>query len=520
MTPRTYRQAMKCEDAQSWEQSFLDEIASLETFGKMEIVPRPSTHQVIPTTTVFKIATDPITGKMKYKTRICARGDLELDKPDNVYAPVAGQNTIKTMLALAVQNKMIIRQADVKCAYLHGKMDQPVYLELPQGHSSHNDKNTTVWKTNRSIYGLSVAGKTWYEELSRTLKQMKYEATPTDNCVFTNCNASSNPSIILVYVDDILYMSRNPKTLKEIEISLAAKYPTKTTPDPKSYVSINMDVKSNKIVINQHDYAKSIAERFEMDKSKYAQTPMETGLTLTKAETPMRDITLYQEIVGSLLYLQNTRPDISYAVNQLTRMMSSPSKEHLKYAKRVLSYTYHNNWSITYRRYKQLTLTGYVDASFANASDRKSTTGYVICLNDSPIIWKTQSQRIVALSTAESEYIGLTSIVQEISWLVHLLKSCGIEPPLPIHVYNDNQAAIRLAHHPTNHGRTKHIDVRYHYIREQIKSGLITISYQSSKELTADLLTKALPAVQFSKLRARLFGNLGAAGLYSRGKFL
>jgi hypothetical protein len=314
----------------------------------------------------------------------------------------------------------------------------------------------------------------------------------------------------MIHVDDGLYASNSQELLTDFESMMQQHYTIKISQHPKSFLNIAIEQHENgDLTLNQNAYVNKIAERFELSNSKETKTPLESKLNMEEGEI-LKEIKLYQEITGCLNYLNHTRIDTSFATQQLSRFMSKPSATHLKYAKRVISYLLHNSYGLRYKQSKDhLVVTAYVDSDFANCKDRKSITGYIICLNGSPIIWKTVSQKIVALSTAEAEYIGITLVVQEILWLKHIFEFLSLSIESPIMIWNDNQSSIRLSDHHVQHSRTKHIDVRYHFIREHIKRKIIEVAYLPSEDLPADMLTKSLDRIKFQKFRELLLTKFG-----------
>lgn len=214
--------------------------------------------------------------------------------------------------------------------------------------------------------------------------------------------------------------------------------------------------------------------------------------------TEVDKINQFQSIIGSLLYISNcTRPDITFAVNYLCRSMSNPTQSHLTAAKHILRYLKGSiNFGIKYHanRNAPLILEGYCDANFANElSDRKSTSGYVFLINGSPVTWKSQKQSTVATSTTEAEYIALYSGTKEAIWLRRFLNELLIPQNQPTKINEDNASCIKISMNPEMHERTKHIDVKYHFIREKIKENAIELVFCPTNDMLADIFTKIEP---------------------------
>ena len=247
-----------------------------------------------------------------------------------------------------------------------------------------------------------------------------------------------------------------------------------------------------------------------MENGKNQVTPMEAKLIMAPTKSVMEEIRLYQAVVGSIMYANGTtRPDISFVTNQLARQASQPGKEHLAYGKRAIKYLDGTStMGLLFTGKLDLELTGDVDSEYAgDTMDRKSMTGWLIDLNGTPVMWQSKQHSIVTTSSTESEYVGYTMIAKSITWIRNVLKFMGFNMSQPTKVRVDNQGAMKMAETPKQHGRTKHIDVRYHYIREKVSDGTIELVYCPTKEMRADMLTKSLDRVKFEKFRDTMLNS-------------
>lgn len=246
-------------------------------------------------------------------------------------------------------------------------------------------------------------------------------------------------------------------------------------------------------------------EKTGMSDCKPTDTPMETNLKLLKAkesDLPVKQAE-YRSVVGGLLYLAvRTRPDIAFVVAAVAKFTSHPTQEHWTAVKRILRYLKGSqDVGIMYASGNLTDIIGYCDADWAgDPEDRRSTSGYMFLLAGGPITWRSQKQKSVALSTAEAEYMALSSASQEVIWLRNLMLSCGQVLEKPTIIYEDNLPAIGLAKNPQFHGRAKHISIRYHFTREQVLEGTLELNYCKTDEMIADMLTKPLPKPKLSKL--------------------
>ena len=245
-----------------------------------------------------------------------------------------------------------------------------------------------------------------------------------------------------------------------------------------------------------------------MQDSNPVNTPADANSKLqpaTNQDEPLNQ-TQYQSAVGSLMYLSvSSRPDIAFAVNNLARFNSNPRKEHWSALKRVLRYLNGTiNHGLLYKQGGPEHFVGYSDADWAgDLSDRKSTSGYVFILSGGPVSWSSRKQKCVALSTAEAEYVALSAAVQECMWLRQLESELSGDNDTPTVIFEDNQSTIAMAKNPQFHGRAKHIDIRHHFVREQLAHGTIQLEYCPTTEMTADIFTKGLNGERFKNLREK-----------------
>jgi hypothetical protein len=267
-----------------------------------------------------------------------------------------------------------------------------------------------------------------------------------------------------------------------------------------------MDHSSNGLFLNQRKYVIDLLDEAEMKDSKPAPTPVKSNLKLDVEGEPLPDISVYQRLVGKLIYLTITRPDISYAVSLVSQFMHSPTSHHLKIVKRILRYLKSTvTRGIFMKNNGHFKLEGYTDSDWAgNSLDRKSTTGFCTFIGGNLVTWKSKKQTVVARSSAEAEYRAMASTACEIIWLKLLLGDLGIQCTLPIPLHCDNQAAMHIAANPVFHERTRHIEVDCHFVRHQVQSKLIQTVYTKSCEQLADIFTKVLPSAQFEHLLFKL----------------
>lgn len=275
----------------------------------------------------------------------------------------------------------------------------------------------------------------------------------------------------------------------------------------KYFLGMQVKQSPGKIFLSQEKYAEDMLKKFNMSDCKPMATPMATNVKLSKNDGKEKvDASLYRSLVGSLIYLTNTRPDIVHSVSIISRFMSDPSKDHLAATKRILRYIKGTkSHGIMYESENDCRLTGYTDSDWAGSiDDRRSTSGYVFQLGSKSISWSSKKQATVALSSSEAEYIASTSAACEAVWLRRILKDLQQDAEDPTTIYCDNMSAIAMTKNPVFHSRTKHIEIRHHFIRELVEKQEIVLQFCKTGEQLADIFTKALPTDKFFHFRRRL----------------
>ncbi|MBA3284506.1 MAG: hypothetical protein H0U27_05530 [Nitrosopumilus sp.] len=362
------------------------------------------------------------------------------------------------------------------------------------------EKSEKVLKLKKSLYGLKQSPRCWNTRLTIFLKEKNFIQSRTDPCLFMRSEEDKTKTIIAIYVDDCFILGKG-KIIETIKNMFNEEFKMKDNGELSGFLGVNVIRTKEYLTIDQEFYIDNMLKRFNMSDCKTVNTPMAVE---SKGEEKIKEIerkfdtVTYQSAIGSLIYLSiATRPDISYAVNQAAQAMQSSTEYDWQKVKRIFRYLKGTKTlKLKYSKNKENKTTGYSDASYAeNRKDRKSTSGYIFLKANGAISWKSKKQPIVSLSSMEAEYIALTSAAKEAMWLQKLNQEIE-DSTEAILIYEDNQATIKTASEEIYNDRSKHIDVRYHFIRENIRNNQIKVEYLPTEEMIADALTKPLGSVK------------------------
>lgn len=502
--PNTYQEAMKGAYKDEWMAAMKEEYESLVKNNTWKIVERPSDKTVIDNRWVFKIKEKTDGSIDRFKARLVARGFNQQFGVDynETFSAVVRFTSIRTILAVAANRRMKLKQFDIKTAFLNGKLDDVVYMKQPIGFSDGTDK---VCRLIKSLYGLKQAARCWAKRFSDFVKKLGFATCKTDSCVFMKKN-NSELVIIALHVDDGLVAADDENQIDELINQLNEQFEVKAS-GVGCFLGIQIEQdKDGSIFIHQNAYLKKILKRFSMENCKQNNIPCDPNQVLyDNGESRPSDFP-YRELVGSLLYLAiGTRPDIAYSVGLIGRFVEKPNVMHEQAAKKILKYLNKTlNFGILYINSKDNHVYGYSDADYAADMDtRRSTSGHCFIYANGTISWSSERQRCVSLSTTESEYVAASGAVKELIWLRNLLSEI-LDEDAKFKMHMDNQSAIRLVKNPEFHKRSKHIDVRYHFVREKFEEKQFDLEYIQTKEMIADVFTKALPSNQFNFFRTKL----------------
>ncbi|KAJ0818040.1 putative RNA-directed DNA polymerase [Helianthus annuus] len=437
----------------------------------------------------------------RFKARLVAKGFNQREGLDfgETFSPVVKMVTVRTVIALAVSYNWPLYQLDVDNAFLHGTISEDVYMKLPQGYYSKNELK--VCKVVKSLYGLKQAPRKWNERLTDVLLTSGYVQSKCDHSLFVMLKESVTV-FLLVYVDDVVVTGNSEYEIKKIKTILHETFKIKDLGILKYFLGIEVLYDKDIICLNQRKYCLELLNEYGFLGSKPVSTPIELSSLVTskieKNQQLLNNVTGFQKLIGKLIYLSLTRPDISYTVQFLSQFMHSPKEVHLSLALRLLRYLKQSpGKGLSFKKSSKLELYGFADSDWAKClQTRKSVTGFCIFLGSCLVSWKSKKQSTVARSTAEAEYRAMCSATCELLWLRNLLSELNVTCDLPMSLNCDSQAAISIAANPVFHERTKHFELDLHFLREKLADGVIRTVKVDTESQLADILTKGLTSDQ------------------------
>jgi hypothetical protein len=514
---------MASNEREYWIAGGRDELKSLQDLKVFVLVPRSElsrNQRPLKGKLVCKRKRDDTGKVVRYKVRYVAKGFAQrfgIDY-DKTTAPTVRLESFRAILHLAASLNWDLRQFDIKTAFLHGILpeDETMFMEQPAGFEAPG-KEEWVMRLMKSIYGMKQASRIWNQTFHDAVSQWGFERLECEWCVYRR-NSPTGTTIFALHVDDIIAAGSSPDETNHLRDLLKSKWEITELGEPKLAlgIAITRDLETRTISLSQTAKIDQLVNEYGQQDAYPVDIPMVAGTQLRRpdksAPTPSNisewaDQTPYRSLVGSLMYLAvATRPDISYVVGRLSSFLDCFRLEHWQAAIRVLRYLKGTRtYALTLGGRNSLALTGYSDSDYANCIDTsRSIGGYCFALGSGVISWSSKKQPTVADSSCYAEYIALHAAAHEAIFLRQLLNGLKFLPSSATNVFCDNDAASRLSEDHVWHSHTKHIRVKYHYTRELVHAGDITVSRVGSKDNTADILTKPLSRTDFQRLRHQM----------------
>ncbi|KAL2241477.1 UNVERIFIED_CONTAM: Retrovirus-related Pol polyprotein from transposon TNT 1-94 [Sesamum indicum] len=500
--PRNYKEASSISQ---WVDAMDKELQALESNHTWDVVPLPPDKRPIGCRWVYKIKLRDDGSIERYKARLVAKGYTQVKGVDYVerFSPVAKAVTVRLFIAIATAFKWPLHQIDINNAFLHGNLDEEIFMDAPEGYYV---KPGHVCLLRRSLYGLKQASRQWNLEFSRNLIAFGFKQSEHDHCLFLK-PLDSGFIGLLVYVDDVLIMAPTDALISQVKIHLDKLFTIKDLGCARYFLGLQIARSEDGTSLTQSKYISDIVADCGLLHAKSAATPLPPGIKLhATGDNFLDDPEPFRRLVGRLLYLCFTRPDISHGVQQLSQFLQRPCHSHWLAATHLVRYLKgSSSKGLFFPASNSLQLTSYCDADWAACPDtRRSLSGFCIFLGPALISWKTKKRCTVSRSSAEAEYRSMAAATCELKWISFLLRDFGISLDGPIPFHCDNQAALHIMANPVFHERTKHLDIDCHIVRNCYKEGFLDPIFVRSKKQLADLFTKSLSPSLFYSLVCKL----------------
>lgn len=367
-----------------------------------------------------------------------------------VFAPVARMDTVRMIVALAAGRGWDIFQLDVKSAFLHGELNEDVYIEQPLGYVQKGNEHK-IYKLHKALYGLRQAPRAWFSRIESHFLNEGFERCPNEQTLFIKRGTRGNILIVSIYVDDLIYTSDDKGLMIEFKKSMMQAFDMTDLGKMRFFLGIEVLQKPEGVFMCQRKYAADILKKFAMDECKPMKSPIVPGSKINKDVDGVGvDETYFKQIVGSLMYLTSTRPDIMFGVSLISRYMSKPTELHMQVAKRILRYLKGTiNYGIFYKKGGEEKLLGFTDSDYAgDEDDSKSTSGYIFKMNSGAVSWMSKKQPIVTLSTTEAEFVAAAASACQAIWMRRVLRNLSYDQEGCTTIMCDNSSTIKFPKMP------------------------------------------------------------------------
>lgn len=406
---------------------------------------------------------------------------------------------------MATHKGWLLHQLDVKSALLNEVLEEEIYVEQPQGFFVQGQEEK-VYKLKKALYGLKQAPRAWYGQIDAYFNERGFQRSQSEPTLYKKTQGTTGILIVSLYVDDLIYTGSDEKMIRDFKNDMMQKYEMNDMGLLHYFLGIEVEQNKDGVFISQKKYVDNILKKFKMEACNPVPIPLVVNEKFMKEDgSGDVDPSMFRSLVGSLLYLTTTRPDIMYATSLLSRFMHKPSNIHYGVAKRVLRYIKGTkDYGIMYEKNEneKLRLFGFCDSDWAGSSDdTKSTSGYAFSFGCGVCSWASKKQETIELSSAEAEYVSLTMATKQAIWLRRILDDLGEKQKEATTLFCDNKSAIAMSKNPVYHGRTKHINIKHHFIRQMVEDGEIEVKHVGTKDQVADIFNKALPKDKFVYFR-------------------
>ena len=496
-----------------WRTAMIEEMQALDANGTWTLVDLPVGKRAIGCKWVFAIKMNPDGSVARLKARLVAKGYAQTYGVDysDTFSPVAKLTSVRLFISMAATHDWPLHQLDIKNAFLHGDLQEEVYVEQPPGFVAQGEYGK-VCRLHKSLYGLKQSPRAWFGKFSQAVEEFGMHKSKSDHSVFYK-RSTSGIILLVVYVDDIVITGSDSVGISALKSFLHTQFHTKDLGELKYFLGVEVMRSKKGILLSQRKYVLDLLTETGKLGAKPCSAPMTPNLQLTEDGELFDDPEKYRRLVGKLNYLTVTRPDIAYSVSVVSQFMSSPTVHHWTALEQILCYLKGApGRGILYRNHGHTHIECFSDADWGGSKiDRRSTTGYCVFVGGNLVSWKSKKQNVVSRSSAESEYRAMAQSVCEVMWIYQLLDEVGLKVSIPAKLWCDNQAALHIASNPVFHERTKHIEIDCHFVREKIQQNLVSTGHVKTGEQLGDIFTKALNGVRVDYI----CNKLGMINIYT-----
>ncbi|KAM0028505.1 putative RNA-directed DNA polymerase [Helianthus debilis subsp. tardiflorus] len=502
--PSSVEQAL---DSKNWTDAMEMEMEALVKNDTWEKCILPPGKKPVGCCWVFTIKHKPDGTIERYKARLVAKGYTQTYGIDysETFSPVAKIDTIRVLFSVAANEGWPLHQFDVKNAFLHGELKEEVYMEAPPGFTG-NFKTKEVCRLKKTLYGLKQSPRAWFGRFTLAMKGYAFRQSNSDHTLFLK-RRGKLITCLIIYVDDMIISGNDEEETRKLKANLFTEFQMKDLGRLKYFLGIEVLRSKQGIFICQKKYVLDLLAEPGMIDCKLADSPMIANKKLCMEEkAELVDKERYQWLVGKLIYLSHTRPDIAYAVGVVSQFMHQPQTTHMDAVWRIIRYLKGTaGHGVLFQCNKNLIIQAYTDPDWAgDKGDRRSTSGYFTLVGGNLVTWRSKKQKVVALSSAEAEFPGIARGLAAVLWIRKLLNEIGFPQTEASMIMCDNKAAIQISENPVQHDRTKHVEVDMHFIKEKLENGVIELPFVHSEDQLADILMKAVNAKNLNHCLSKL----------------
>ncbi|PRQ39952.1 putative RNA-directed DNA polymerase [Rosa chinensis] len=462
-----------------WTQAMNEELEALQKNSTWDIVTMPAGKKTVGCRWVFTVKLKADGSIDRYKARLVAKGYTQRYGIDyeETFAAVAKINTVRILISLAATKDWPLHQFDVKNVFLNGNLEEEVYMDMPPGVKNFPYDTGKICKLKKSLYGLKQSPRAWFERFSKSMRAFGYKQSNSDHTLFIK-RSWGKITALIVYVDDMIVTGDDLKEMEALQKYLSKEFEMKDLRQLKYFLGIEVARSKKGILLSQRKYVLDLLMETRMLDCNPIETPIEMNhnIAIYPDQVPT-DKGRYQRLVGRLIYLSHTRPDIAYVVSV-----------------------------------GELEIVGYTDADWAgDKTDKRSTSRYFTFVGGNLVTWRSKKQKVVARSSVEAEFRGMAHGVCVMLWIRNVLKDLGFKLKKPMNFHCDSKSTIEIAHNHVQHDRTKHVEVDRHFIKKNLDRKIICFPFVYTEDQLADVLTKGVSR----KLFDNSIDKLGMIDIYA-----